>query len=118
MVTRSEFDLLFSQICGKYGFDLDLSEDMLAKFYIISENLLSENEKFNLTAIRTLDGVILKHICDSACVANHIPTFPSVHFSAIRLPFSLCIFVASLRLPVFVPFLGKESYSGIYLLLF
>ena len=76
MVTRSEFDLLFSQICGKYGFDLDLSEDMLAKFYIISENLLSENEKFNLTAIRTLDGVILKHICDSACVANHIPAFP------------------------------------------
>ena len=76
MATRSEFDLLFSQICGKYGFDLELSEDMLEKFFIISENLLSENEKFNLTAIRTLDGVILKHICDSACVANHIPAFP------------------------------------------
>lgn len=76
MIVRSEFNKLFEEICSKYGFDLGLSELQLEKFYIITENLLSENEKFNLTAIDTPEGVILKHLCDSACVAKHIPSLP------------------------------------------
>lgn len=76
MATRSEFDRLFYEIYKKYGFDLAVTDDQLEKFFIISENLLAENEKFNLTAIRSLDGVILKHICDSACVAKQIPALP------------------------------------------
>lgn len=76
MATRSEFDRLFNEICKKYGFDLTVTDEQLEKFFIVSENLLAENEKFNLTAIRSLDGVILKHICDSACVAKQIPELP------------------------------------------
>lgn len=76
MTMRSEFDRLFEDICSKYGFDLELSGAQLEQFYIIAENLLSENQKFNLTAIDTPEGVILKHLCDSACVAKHIPALP------------------------------------------
>ncbi len=42
-------------------------------FYKFTERLLQVNEKFNLTAIRDIPGVIYKHLCDSAFAVKYIP---------------------------------------------
>ena len=62
----------------KYGKKFDLNADQIEKFFKLTKRLLEENEKYNLTAIRTVSGVIENHIFDSLTVADRIPEGASV----------------------------------------
>ena len=59
---------------------IDFTEKILQDFYIFTEELISENEKYNLTAITDTDGIILKHYIDSVSVLKYfdIPKNSSV----------------------------------------
>ncbi len=49
------------------------SEAQSNVFYRLTEHLLSENERYNLTAITDLPGILLRHYADSVCCAKYIP---------------------------------------------
>ena len=50
------------------------SEEQAALFYRFAEHLVSENERYNLTAITEPRAVILRHFADSACLCRYLPT--------------------------------------------
>ena len=76
--TRQEFDQTTENVFKKLGKECEWSEIERERFYLLATRLLEENEKYNLTAIRTLDGVIQKHFYDSAAAAIAIPKNASV----------------------------------------
>ncbi len=59
------------RICSENGIDID--GEKAEKLDLFAEFLLSENEKYNLTAIKTPDAIILRHFCDSLSAAGEIP---------------------------------------------
>ncbi len=54
--------------------NLELTPGQLAAFQAYADLLLAWNEKFNLTAIRDLDGIQVKHFLDSLTVLRVMPT--------------------------------------------
>lgn len=48
-------------------------EDIIKEFYRLTELLLEENQKTNLTAITDMEQVITKHYCDCLKICKHIP---------------------------------------------
>ncbi len=68
-----QFDLLINNAFSSHPEVSFPTEEQKSKLYRFTELLLSENEKYNLTAIRTPQGVISKHLFDSICVSSHIP---------------------------------------------
>jgi 16S rRNA (guanine527-N7)-methyltransferase len=53
--------------------NLELTSAQLAAFQAYADLLLAWNEKFNLTAIRDLDGIQVKHFLDSLTVLRVLP---------------------------------------------
>ncbi len=49
-----------------------LDDEKCEKFYLLTERLLTENEKYNLTAITETDKMILNHYVDSATLSGKI----------------------------------------------
>ena len=75
---RNEFDKITEEVFSKLGKKCEWTDGEREKFFMLAKKLLSENEKYNLTAIRTLDGVIQKHFYDSAAASEAIPKNASV----------------------------------------
>lgn len=71
-MTLNEFKATFSGVCQKYGLEIPVNDGQLRKMHTVLEFLMSENQKYNLTAIRDPEEAILKHFCDSACVVKHL----------------------------------------------
>lgn len=71
-MTLNEFKAVFSDVCHQYGLEIPATDEQLTKMHVVLEFLMSENQKYNLTAIRDPEEAILKHFCDSACVAKHL----------------------------------------------
>jgi len=69
----NEFKELTEAVFAAHKLKCELTEQMFDIFYKMTERLLSENEKYNLTAIRTVGGVIENHIFDSVLPAGGIP---------------------------------------------
>lgn len=69
MFAFKEFELKLIHYFEKYKIAFD--ERIIRKFYMFANYLTSENEKYNLTAIKTLDGIIIKHFVDSAVIFNY-----------------------------------------------
>ena len=57
MINRS----LFIDLCQKNGLFMD--EEKAEKLDGFAEYLITENEKYNLTAIKTPEGIMLRHFC-------------------------------------------------------
>jgi len=76
--SRQEFDIAIENVFKKLEKSCEWSENELDKFFLLASRLLEENEKYNLTAIRTLEGVIQKHFYDSAAASAAIPKNASV----------------------------------------
>ena len=76
-ITREEFDKLTYSVFTEFG-GIELTDEQREKFYSFAVRLLEENEKYNLTAIRTFEGVVKKHFYDSVTVAASIPKNYSV----------------------------------------
>lgn len=66
MINVSEFTLL----CRNNGLDID--EPAAEKLDRFAEFLMAENEKYNLTAIKTPEAIMLRHFCDSLTPTAHI----------------------------------------------
>ena len=62
---------LFIALCREN--DIQCSEEQAEKLSRFSDFLLSENEKYNLTAIREMRALMLRHLCDSLTILPHIP---------------------------------------------
>lgn len=76
--TRQYFDETTEKVFEKLEKSCEWSENERQSFYLLAIRLLEENEKYNLTAIRDLEGVIQKHFYDSAAAAVAIPKNASV----------------------------------------
>lgn len=57
----------------KNGLQDEISPESAEKLYCFSRKLIEANERFNLTAIKDDNGIILKHFTDCATVLKHIP---------------------------------------------
>ena len=66
MINTSEF----IKLCEKNGLFMD--RDAAEKLDGFAEYLITENEKYNLTAIKTPEGIMLRHFCDSLTPIPHI----------------------------------------------
>ena len=69
----SEKKAILEQVFAVYPKICNFDDEMSSKFAILTDFLLSENEKYNLTAIRSFDQVIQKHIYDSITISPYIP---------------------------------------------
>ncbi len=58
------------RLCRENGIDID--SEKAAKLDAFAEFLLSENEKYNLTAIKEPEAIILRHFCDSLTAVGQI----------------------------------------------
>lgn len=57
-------------LCRENGIDID--EKTAEKLDLFAEFLLAENEKYNLTALKTPEAITLRHFCDSLTPVAHI----------------------------------------------
>lgn len=78
LYTIEEFRAIMNGIWEKYGKKCDIDAEKAEIFFKLTKRLLEENEKYNLTAIRTVEGVIENHIFDSLTVVDQIPEGASV----------------------------------------
>ncbi len=67
MINQTDLYRLF----GENGIALDAEK--AEKLSLFADFLLTENEKYNLTAIKTPDAIILRHYCDSLTAIDEIP---------------------------------------------
>ena len=72
-ITQLEFDRVTEQVFSELNETCTWTSEEREKFCALANFLLSENEKYNLTAIRTLDSVIKNHFFDSAAASVAIP---------------------------------------------
>ena len=73
MIDLADFSRELTRVFDLNGLKPLLSERASATLTRFSELLLSENEKFNLTAIRTPEEVILRHLADCAALCERLP---------------------------------------------
>jgi len=76
-ITKTEFDRLLCSVFTEFG-GIELTEEQSERFYKFAIRLLEENEKYNLTAIRSFEGVVKKHFYDSVVASSAIPKNYSV----------------------------------------
>ncbi|MBL4587864.1 16S rRNA (guanine(527)-N(7))-methyltransferase RsmG [Candidatus Babeliales bacterium] len=58
------------RVWAQFQKEIAMSEDQLHQFQRYAEVLLAENEKYNLTAINNLAGVVQQHFVDSLALGN------------------------------------------------
>ena len=78
MFDKSEFKSLFTEIFEKNGLSEYTTDEIIEKMYEMSDYMLKINEHMNLTAITDMEGVIAKHLADSATASRFIPKNASV----------------------------------------
>lgn len=68
-----EFEEALDSVFERCGLSSLLDEKKSEQLCRLFLRLISENEKYNLTAVTDLDGVILRHFADSAACARYLP---------------------------------------------
>ena len=69
-----EFTSALTRACSLNGLAGLLNKERTALFLHLTERMLEENEKYNLTAIKDADGIVLKHYVDCATLCAHLPS--------------------------------------------
>lgn len=70
---EKDFTSLLMRIFKENGMGKLLTQKKCLLLYSLTERLISENEKYNLTAITDPEGVALNHYCDSATLCELLP---------------------------------------------
>lgn len=70
---QQAFYQLFSEIFTQNGMEKYVKQDVMEKFYRLTERMLEVNEHMNLTAITAPDAVILRHYVDSLTASEYLP---------------------------------------------
>ena len=68
----SEFSEILKNKFSENKLDKFYNESNCQKFYTLTKMLLETNSKMNLTAIRDVEGTIVKHYCDCLFIADMI----------------------------------------------
>ena len=71
-LSDSDFIALLNKIFKKNGLSSLLNQNRCEKFLALTKRMLEENEKYNLTAIRDPEKIILNHYADCAVLATKI----------------------------------------------
>ena len=72
-IEKQSFISKLTKVFGDNGFSKLLSIEISEKFLALTERMLEENEKYNLTAITDIDKIILNHYADCAALAVKLP---------------------------------------------
>lgn len=73
IIYKSEFLEHLSYVFKRNSLSDLLTEEKAEKFFYLTERMLAENEKYNLTAIKEPKKIILNHYADCATLALHLP---------------------------------------------
>ena len=73
MIDKSSFISGITSVFRLNGFSSMLNIERAEKFYALTELMLAENEKYNLTAIKEPKKIILNHYADCAALAEILP---------------------------------------------
>lgn len=68
-----DFKPLFHTVMALNGFERFTDDDKSRTFYGLTERMLEVNEKMNLTAIKSIEGIILLHYADSLTAEPFLP---------------------------------------------
>ena len=71
-LNKKQFISKLNSVFSENGLSSLLTLEKSEKFFTLTEFMLSENEKYNLTAITEPDKIILNHYADCAALAAHI----------------------------------------------
>ncbi len=71
-INEQEFKSYITKTFSQNGLSAYLSRDRVGKFLALTERMLEENEKYNLTAITEPKKIILNHYADCATLASRI----------------------------------------------
>lgn len=77
-VYKSEFLEHLFLVFEKNGLSHFLTENKAEKFFYLTERMLTENEKYNLTAIKEPKKIVLNHYADCATLALYLPNGATV----------------------------------------
>ena len=72
-IEKQSFISKLTKVFADNGFSKFLSLEVSEKFLALTERMLEENEKYNLTAITDPDKIILNHYADCAALAVILP---------------------------------------------
>ncbi len=72
-ISIKEFTSKLTSAFGQNGLGRMLSREQSEMFALLTERMLKENEKYNLTAITDVDMIILNHYVDCAAFATRLP---------------------------------------------
>ena len=70
---EKQFKSRLTKVFDKNGFSSMLNMERVEKFMRLTEIMLEENEKYNLTAIKEPNKIILNHYADCAALAAVLP---------------------------------------------
>ena len=71
--SEKDFTASAMRIFKENGMGKLLNAEKCTKLYALTERLISENQKYNLTAITDMEGIILNHYCDSLTLSELLP---------------------------------------------
>ena len=73
MLNRKEFSAEMMRVFKENGMGNLINMEKCEKLLSLTERMLEENEKYNLTAIKDPDGIIMNHYADSATLSRLLP---------------------------------------------
>ncbi len=77
-INKQLFTSNLTKIFSSNGLSSLLSIEIMEKFYLLTVRMLEENEKYNLTAIKEPDKIILNHYADCCMLASRLKKNASV----------------------------------------
>ena len=69
----TEFSITLNTAMEKNGISSLLTSEISEHLFFLANFLISENQKYNLTAIKEHEAIIYKHFVDSLLLSAHIP---------------------------------------------
>ena len=77
-INKQDFTSKINKIFAENKLSSMLSPATLEQFYLLTVHLLTENEKFNLTAITDVDKIILNHYADCSTMSSRLKKGASI----------------------------------------
>ena len=77
-IDKKSFTSSITKVFAANGMSSLLSLDKMEKFYTLTVRMLEENEKYNLTAIKEPDKIILNHYADCATLSARLKKGASI----------------------------------------
>ena len=77
-LNKHDFNSQLSKIFNANGLNKHLNSEIADSFFALTERMLTENEKYNLTAITEPEKIILNHYADCAKLSSYLPKGASI----------------------------------------